>query len=374
MKRILVIDDEENLRDTISLLLRARGFDVVTAADGLAGVKAARAHKPDLVISDINMEPVDGFMTLSIIKQLPATGRIPFVMVTGDRELDTMRKGLVLGADDYLTKPFTPEALLETVNTQLKRRESDIEDAITLVTELKEQLAGVGQDDVGETLEEIRKSGERIAASEDGTDGIRALGAGIAERAVVLRRSILHAGILARIEIVAGNPDALSALRRTATSDLLDVVDGECRQLALGYERVSDLRLQLAHCRVAVGSAALSRITHELAGNALRHSPAGTPVVVKCRVADQSVQLSFENKIQRRAPRTVPGEPECTPKDPWPDFDGGQGLRFVRRLTQIHGGNFSVVPKDQGMVAMQVELPLAKTSTMDGGEEADERW
>lgn len=359
MKKILVIDDEQNIRDTISTLLSARGFDVVTAEDGLAGVKEARAHKPDLVISDIIMEPVDGFMTLSIIKQLPGTARIPFIMITGDRDLDTMRKGLVLGADDYLNKPFSPTELLETVNTQLKRREADIESAVEQVKELKELLGAPPKDAIGDALEDIRDSGERIAGMESIDSSAKGLGARIAEKARGLRRNIAHTALLTQIEVVAGNPDTLNVLRAAAACELVDVVDAECVQVAEKQDRLDDLRLHLARCNVAISAVALARIAEELVGNAFAYSPPGSDVSVKCRVADQSVQLSFENKIQRRAPRGATGESGGEESNnAWPDFESGLGLRFVRRLVQIHGGNFGVVPRSQTVVAVQVELPL----------------
>jgi len=367
MKKILVIDDEESIRDTISVLLTSRGFRVFTAADGLAGVKVARAEKPDLVISDITMEPVDGFMTLSIIKQLPGTGRIPFIMVTGDRELETMRKGLVLGADDYITKPFTPAELLETVNTQLAKREADISAAADQVRQLRELLTGPAEDGIVSALGEIRDCAEEINATSDASPAVRSLGVRIADQARGLTQALAHTGLLTQIEVVAGNPDALNVLRRAEGCDPLDVVGAECRQAAERSGRADQLRLQLTTCRVAVGSAALSRVAEELAGNAFAHSAPGSEITVKCRVADQSVQLSFENRIQRRAPRTATGEPGPEAQDAWPDFDSGLGLRFVRRLVQIHGGGFGVLPRSRDTVAVQIELPLVAVNGADGG-------
>lgn len=362
MKKILVIDDEDTIRDTISVLLTSRGYEVVTAPDGLAGVKVARREQPDLVISDITMEPVDGFMTLSIIKQSPGTERIPFILVTGDRELESMRKGLVLGADDYITKPFTPAELLETVNAQLQRRETEVAAAANQVRKLQEQLAGPVDDGVAAALAEIRECGEQLAGMSDAGETARCIGEQIAETARGLRHAVVHAGLLTQIEAVAGSPDALAVLRRAVACDLQDVVEAECRQAAERHGRGEHLTLQLTPCRVAIGSAALSRMAEELADNAFAHSPPGAEVTVRARVMGQHLHLVFENRIQRRAPRTSTGEPGPEVRDVAGDFEEGLGFRFVQRLAQIHGGGLTLQAGTGDTMLAQLELPLVTNS------------
>jgi len=123
MKKILVIDDEQTIRDTISLLLSARGFAVVTAADGLAGVKVARQEKPDLVISDIAMEPVVGFR---FVEALHARGfkdkdRIPTIFLTGHTEREIVIKAKQLGADGFLVKPVSAKDLKARITFAMNR-------------------------------------------------------------------------------------------------------------------------------------------------------------------------------------------------------------------------------------------------------------
>src|SRR6266446_2851877 len=101
MKKILVIDDEEWLREMVQLALRQRGFDVLQAENGAVGIEVARRELPDLILCDVNMEKVDGYLTLSALRNEPATASIHFILMTGLADNAGMRHGMELGADDY---------------------------------------------------------------------------------------------------------------------------------------------------------------------------------------------------------------------------------------------------------------------------------
>ena len=120
VKKILVIDDEEWLREVIHLALEQRGFEVIEAANGFEGIAIARKELPDLILCDINMEKVDGYVTLTSLRSEALTAAIPFILMTGLADNTSMRHGMDLGADGYLSKPFTIAALYSTVETRLK--------------------------------------------------------------------------------------------------------------------------------------------------------------------------------------------------------------------------------------------------------------
>lgn len=123
MTKILVIEDEAGIRMTLSLMLKAEGFEVAAADNGRTGLDAARAKTPDLILCDINMPEMDGFGVLEQLRKEPALAAIPFVFLTARIDRSDMRRGMNLGADDYLTKPFTRDELLETVSARLKKDE-----------------------------------------------------------------------------------------------------------------------------------------------------------------------------------------------------------------------------------------------------------
>ena len=124
MKKILVIDDEEWLREMIQLALRQKGYEVIEAENGEVGIEKARKLLPDLILCDVNMEKVDGYLTLSSLRGDQATAAIPFILMTGLADNAGMRHGMELGADDYLPKPFTIDALYAAVDARIKKSQA----------------------------------------------------------------------------------------------------------------------------------------------------------------------------------------------------------------------------------------------------------
>ncbi|MEE3716373.1 EAL domain-containing protein [Tumidithrix elongata RA019] len=124
MTTILVIEDVDALREEIMETLTYEGFNVLGAENGLVGVRMAQTHLPNLIISDVAMPELDGYGALSILRQNPETGMIPFIFLTAKAEKADMRQAMQLGADDYLTKPFTSEELLGSIAARLRKYDS----------------------------------------------------------------------------------------------------------------------------------------------------------------------------------------------------------------------------------------------------------
>jgi CRP-like cAMP-binding protein/FixJ family two-component response regulator len=121
MKTILLIEDNELIRESTAEILELAGYHVLTAANGKLGVEQARHTRPDLVICDIMMPVLDGYGVLSIFNQDAQLAGIPFILLTAKTERADQRKGMELGADDYLTKPFDESELLSAIAGRLNR-------------------------------------------------------------------------------------------------------------------------------------------------------------------------------------------------------------------------------------------------------------
>ncbi|WP_207424901.1 response regulator [Desertivirga brevis] len=121
MKKILLIDDDESLRDTIAEVLTLCEFIPITAADGKSGIEKALIERPDLILCDVMMPGIDGYGVLNILSRHPLTKLTPFVFLSGKKESDDLRKGMGMGADDYLVKPFQEIELLQTIDLRLKK-------------------------------------------------------------------------------------------------------------------------------------------------------------------------------------------------------------------------------------------------------------
>ncbi len=124
MTTILVIEDVEALREEIMETLSYEGFDVLGAENGVVGIQIAKTYLPNLIICDIVMPELDGYGTLVALRQEPKTAMIPFVFLTAMSEKADMRQAMQLGADDYLTKPFTSSELLGAIASRLQKYNS----------------------------------------------------------------------------------------------------------------------------------------------------------------------------------------------------------------------------------------------------------
>lgn len=120
-KYILIVEDDSQLGQNMALILKMEGFEVRVAANGLAGLTLIRKKRPDLILCDILMPGMDGYAFHQAVNALSHLAGIPFLFVSALNEPDQIRKGMLAGADDYLTKPFSAENLLAAVTARLQR-------------------------------------------------------------------------------------------------------------------------------------------------------------------------------------------------------------------------------------------------------------
>ncbi len=122
MVKVLVIEDEIEIRANLLELLALEGYDIVGADNGVTGLIGAMEHKPDLILCDVMMPELDGHDVLSALRQEPETASIPFIFLTALADKGDIRQGMALGADDYLTKPFTCMEVIGAIETRLQKQ------------------------------------------------------------------------------------------------------------------------------------------------------------------------------------------------------------------------------------------------------------
>ncbi|MGJ3246547.1 MAG: putative bifunctional diguanylate cyclase/phosphodiesterase [Elainellaceae cyanobacterium] len=122
MAKILVIEDREAIRDNIQEVLEFENFETIVAENGRIGVALAKEHSPDLIVCDVMMPELDGYGVLTALRQDESTARIPFIFLTAKADRSALRQGMDLGADDYLTKPFTTPELLRAISVRLDKQ------------------------------------------------------------------------------------------------------------------------------------------------------------------------------------------------------------------------------------------------------------
>ena len=125
MSKVLIVEDEANIRQLVKYNLEKESFQVIEAEDGLQGLRLAKAEKPDLVLLDLMLPQMDGLEVCRSLKGNPATAALPIIMLTAKSEEIDKVIGLELGADDYMTKPFSPRELVARVKAVLRRSQKE---------------------------------------------------------------------------------------------------------------------------------------------------------------------------------------------------------------------------------------------------------
>ncbi|MGI0481171.1 response regulator transcription factor [Geminocystis sp. CENA526] len=159
MTRILVIEDEKEIRENIIQILELNNHETIFADNGQSGLDLAVKNLPDLIVCDVMMPCMDGYEFLENLRKLEETVTIPCILVTAKVEKKDFRQGMGLGADDYLTKPFTPQELLEAIESRLQRHEN--------ITEQFKNKLKENEQNITEIKQEIKEKKKQSKANED---------------------------------------------------------------------------------------------------------------------------------------------------------------------------------------------------------------
>jgi DNA-binding response OmpR family regulator len=157
--RVLVVDDEPSLAQTVSYTLRREGFDVVTASDGLAAMEAVGSQPPDLIVLDLLLPGIDG---LEICRRIRRSSAVPILMLTARGEEVDRIVGLEVGADDYLSKPFSMRELVARIRALLRRRELLVEELTGQNGDEEAVLTGAGDLSIDVAGHRVTRRGESI--------------------------------------------------------------------------------------------------------------------------------------------------------------------------------------------------------------------
>jgi signal transduction histidine kinase len=364
MNKILVIDDEEWLREMILLALRQKGYEVVEAEDGEAGIEKAQKIVPDLILCDVNMNKVDGYLTLSTLRNIPATAAIPFILMTGLADNAGMRHGMELGADDYLPKPFTIEALYAAVEARLKKSQALKAEAEKKMADLRDNISMMLPHELRTPLNGILAYGEILAADASTLQPaeIAEMGQTIHESGKRLERLIENFLIYSQIEVLESDPQRANALRKKQTVTPRKIVEARAMQQAESAGRTDDLNLDLNDRPIAISEDYLTKIVDELTHNALKFSNPGT--LVNISLFPEQSQLTLSISDHGQGFRTE----QISKVGAYMQFDRksheqqglGLGLIIAKRLTELHGGNLQIQSEPTNGTTVVVKLPFCR--------------
>jgi two-component system, sensor histidine kinase and response regulator len=362
MNRILVIDDDDVYRRSVSSVLKKSGFEVVEAANGQAGVELAQTQVPDLVMCDVMMEHLDGFAVIDRLRMDPSTCEIPFIFMSGLSDRETVRKGMNLGADDFLVKPFAFSELLAAVEARLAKRKEIAEDverklaqlrlsiSLSLPHEMRTPLAGI----LG--FAEILGDDLNLLAPEE----VVRIGKMIHKSGERLGRVIENFMTYAQIEIVGTDPQKISSLRKAHLSGSKNLIGPLSREKAEQYKRPADLLLDLHEGPVAISAEFLSKICSELVDNAFKFTEAGSAVEVRTAVNDDGFELMVSDHGRGMSRKQIDelGAYVQFERRYYEQQGTGLGLTIAKRLTEIHGGKMEFDANVGGGLTIRVHLPV----------------
>lgn len=283
MTKILVIEDDINIRESIFDTLEFAGYDVELAQDGNEGVEKAKQLNPHLILCDIMMPVLDGYGVLEKLYHDPKTFSIPFIFLTAKAAQEDVRRGMLLGADDYLTKPFEAQTLLDAVQSRLERNKllsvgntvelEELRDYfnLTLSHELRTPLTGIlgflelliaeyealPADKAKEMLQHIQVSAKRLE--------------GLVEAFFCFAKLLM----IKQNDAIQEQMRSFNGLRGFEV-----LIEQVAMREAMGANRLADLRLDLSRGDVKMFHDFAEKLVHAIVNNAFKFSAPGTAVSI----------------------------------------------------------------------------------------------
>ncbi len=361
MQKILVIDDDGELREMIVSTLRERGFESFEAENGADGIESARTHLPDLIICDETLDKVGGYATLAYLRRDPVTAAIPFIMISSQASEAGMRKGMKLGADDYLPKPFSASELLSAVDARLENKRAQVEQAEKKLADLRANVSLALPHELRTPLTGILGFSEILSTDHDKLQPseISEMAQSIHEAATNLHRLVENCLIYAQIELLATDHKKLEYLRKRQTENVRAVIEARAREKTKRAGRTGDLALDLNNTTVGISQEYLIKIVDELLENALSFSEPSTSVRVSSSVDTDSFTLSVSDCGRGMTPEQIAdiGAYMQFDRKVYEQKGSGLGLTIAKRLAELHGGTLNIQSEVGSGTKVTVQLP-----------------
>ena len=361
MAHILLIEDTAALREETAEILRFEGHEVTLAEHGGVGIARAQERAPDLVISDLMMPEVDGYETLAAFRADPRLATIPFVCLTARSERHAMRRAMELGADDFLSKPFSAAELMAAVDAGLAKRaraQSDVDDhladlrsriSLSLPHEVRTPLTAILG--YSELMQDPETAGEP-AAVRDMADRIR-------QAALRLSRLTENFLLLAQLELVGRDPEETARLGLVGRSAAPEVWQEVVEQRLTDSGRMADVRATIAPVEIGLTAECCRKVLAEVADNALKFSSPGSLVEVRIEALGERVVAIVVDRGRGIS------DGDLRRIGPYMQFDRrvyeqqglGVGLLIATRLTELGGGALTITSRLGEGTTVRVELP-----------------
>lgn len=364
--RIQVIEDELHLRENIQELLEAKGYIVRVSANGKQGVLDAIDFKPQLIVCDVMLSKMDGFKVLEFVRKTAIIQNTPFIFLTAKLDKSDMRRAMDLGADDYLTKPFTYLELLKAIESRLNRQKKIIGEYSKVKHDLDTTVFATYYHEFNTPLHGILGGlnlmlNARTSFSEM---QIQELLTSILKSGLRLNHSLSNLMLYEELKRAEVYPELLSMFNEgVARINWVQKVNNELQTMAKEiYNRSADLVIDLEVKEVRVSAEYIQRIILELVDNALKFSKRGDKIYIT------GTQVDEEYRVQVRDQGRSFQLNSLSDIAPFKQFNRKQfeqqglgiGLYLVKRLVELNHGDLKIISVEGKGTTVTVDLLMAE--------------
>lgn len=361
MKKILVIEDEQAVRDSIVDILNSEDFHTLSAENGQVGMQMATEFQPNLILCDVMMPELDGYGVLTQVRQNAKTATIPFVFLTAKADKTDFRQGMDLGADDYLTKPFTHSELLQAIAARIGKQTTIEKRSQHQLDELRQSISLSLPHELNTALSVIEGLSQILMEDYDSASSaeILEMAESINANSKRLHRLVHNSLLNVKLELLATNPKQVAILRQENLSDTRTVIKGLAILKAEQYNRETDLQLDLAPASVKMSVLKLKKITEELLDNAFKFSSKGSQVRLSSSCEQDCFVLHFIDYGHGMTTEQIAkvGAYMQFDRDRLEQPGNGLGLAITKRLTELHGGKLTIECIPDKQTTVRVALP-----------------
>ena len=281
-KRILCIDDDTDMRNVVRLMLETSGYELEEASDGQEGVDLALKILPDLILCDIQMPGMDGFQTLEKLHKDESTAHIPFIFMTGQDPRTHLRKGMNLGANDFILKPFDTDDFIKAIQLRLEEAEQRKNESQRAIDELSDNITRALPHELRTPMTGILGLAELLKsqAAEMTSDEIKELTQALFDSAVRMNQTLEKFWVHTQCLLLPNDQAKLSASRQIGSIEAHRIIKRVAEELATSNNRSADLVLNLSPMSIAVSEQYFEQLLHQLIDNAFKFSAIGAQVII----------------------------------------------------------------------------------------------
>jgi signal transduction histidine kinase len=361
-KRILCIEDDSGMRKSVRLMLEFAGYEMMEAENGMEGVDQALKSLPDLIICDIRMPGMDGFETLEELHKHESTARIPFIFLTGEDPRTQLRKGMNLGANDFILKPIDMDDFIKAVQVRLEEADKRKKESQRAIDELSERITRALPHELRTPMigilglaEQLKSHTEEMKPSE-----IKELAETLSFAAVRMNETLEKFWLHTQCLILAHDASKLSASRQAGSKESQKVIKRTAEAVASTYHRSSDLDLHLVPISIAISERYVEQLIRQVIDNAFKFSPAGAHVSISTASDNERGVITIGDKGRGMSEDQIKKIHEFMQfdREQYEQQGLGLGLMIVKRLTEIHHGSMQVSSMQGDGTTVSLSFPL----------------